>query len=233
MTDRYTIERYTGAAAAEYDQRRVESERSKVETREFGRLFEMVAPSSVLDCPFGTGRWLDWYRGLRGAVIGIDISTDMLAVAKAKLGNNPPSTLLLEAGDILSMDLEIYRAISIDLVVSTRFLNWLSFEQASHVFSRFATLRPRHMIVGVTVDSVARSRQVGQATSFVHEESAVLELFARHGYRVVEQVPIVQKSTRQHYFYLLSSSLATPKTFMSRARLPETFPYSGLYSEPL
>jgi hypothetical protein len=55
---RVLMRRYTGRKAAQYELKR-QGAMWNAETAEFVSLYEAIAPATVLDCPIGTGRWLD------------------------------------------------------------------------------------------------------------------------------------------------------------------------------
>lgn len=222
MTDDARLhKRYAGSGAARYDGRRLSSKRGLAESATFTRFFERVRPRSVLDCPFGTGRWIDWYRKADGPIVGLDISGDMLAVARGKLQDDPMPNLLLRQEDIFAADLSEYRALGIDLIVCTRFLNWISKERVEQVLAKFASLEAPHAIIGVSVrpsagSPILRARMMmwswfrklqklktGGAKQYVHDEREILRLFASHGWRVVAKEPIFENETRQNWFYLL------------------------------
>lgn len=220
MNDRRLQRRYSGANANKYDARRLASKRGQAENAAFTRLFEQANPNGVFDCPFGTGRWIDWYRDLTGPVVGWDISADMLAVAKEKLAAAPIPNIILAQGDIRHADLELYKRLEIDMVVCTRFLNWVSPEDARTVIAKLATLKSAFAIIGVSVRPkdarwFLRKRmqfklwrrkaasKLSTARQYVHEEQFILDLFKGQQWHVVSKEFIFENETRRNYFYLL------------------------------
>jgi ubiquinone/menaquinone biosynthesis C-methylase UbiE len=211
--------RYRGANAKNYDTRRLSSTRGQAESVAFTRLFQRASPRSVFDCPFGTGRWIDWYRALPGPIIAFDLSGDMLAVAKAKLESAPLPNIILAQGDIRYAELECYRRLGIDLVVCTRFLNWVSPEDTKKVIAKLATLRSRHAIIGASVRPkdgtwpmrkrmqfrfwLRKVRSQKKAKQYVHDEQFILEAFETYQWHVVAKEFIFENPTRRNYFYLV------------------------------
>jgi len=214
-------QRYSGTLAAAYDTRRERSPRWQAEVAAFSQYMSLVKPRSVLDCPFGTGRWIEWYRSLPGPVIGIDKSADMLAVAKSKGGDSWPSNMECKIASIFEHDFSLYRTAGIDLLVCVRFLNWFPRKLARQALSRLAQAEIPHAIVGASVfprhlSQFTRLRMRGrnylenlrlrsqqESAQHVHDEQLVQHWFAELGWRVERQTPIFQSPTRHNFFYLL------------------------------
>jgi SAM-dependent methyltransferase len=81
-------------------------------------LKQIPADSRVLDVPFGTGRFVPMYRERGYKVSGIEISDDMLAVAREQLGEDYDQ-MDIRQGDALALP---YADKSFDAVVCIRFL---------------------------------------------------------------------------------------------------------------
>jgi ubiquinone/menaquinone biosynthesis C-methylase UbiE len=110
---------YYGSTALTYHERRKDSTRWKSEDRAVAKLLGTLPEGiSVIDLPFGTGRFTELYvpRGIR--ITGVDISTDMLSAAREIYGS-ALDTATLEAGDATALK---YEDNAFDLVVSVRFL---------------------------------------------------------------------------------------------------------------
>lgn len=108
-------DKYYGEAAKNYDAARCHSLRWANEQR---AVADMVFSGPVLDCPLGTARFASIYRGKGLDFIGVDISADMLAVAR----NRYPE-IDARQGSIFALPFEDK---TFATVVCTRLLDWLS-----------------------------------------------------------------------------------------------------------
>ena len=101
----------------------------------FERLIEALpAGSSVLDVPFGTGRFADAYRRAGLEVLGLDSSPDMVAEAR-RLYPEAMAAFRIEIGDATKLPFD---DTSVDTVVCTRFLaGTVSFSTAKQVLAEF------------------------------------------------------------------------------------------------
>lgn len=137
--------KYSGRVAASYEQARAPSPRWRRE-QEVVRAFvaEMSAGSSVLDVPFGTGRFVPIYfeRGI--STVGVDISADMLEQAKQILGDQF-ARCDVRIGDAEALPLETQ---SVDYLVCNRFIKWLpNLEVIEKVIGEFARVARKRMII--------------------------------------------------------------------------------------
>lgn len=213
MTDPF-MARYTNANAAGYDRTRETTDRWKAEEAAFPQLIAETGARSVIDCPFGTGRWYPHYLSLAGPVIGIDRSTDMLTRARAMMGPAGDRITLIEGDAFALTSSGLPR---VDLIVCTRFVNWLDFALVETLLAGFTALQPRHLILGATVLSrdaspdlragferfLATPQDAGKAVVHVHEETRVLDTLHRLGWSERRRVPIFQRTDRENFFYLL------------------------------
>lgn len=86
MRDFRATKKYRGDVAASYDERRAVKDVTRRDQAIVENYLSKIAPgSSVLDIPAGTGRFIQFCvnRGLR--YTGVDISADMLDVARTKV----------------------------------------------------------------------------------------------------------------------------------------------------
>jgi len=93
--------KYDKNIANSYDLDRQEEEHWKLENLYIENLYNCINITTLLDLPVGTGRFLQYYRKVE-KVIGIDISDDMLQVAKKK-ADNLSSNIVLHKGDAFSL----------------------------------------------------------------------------------------------------------------------------------
>ena len=91
---------YTSTTAQNYDTDRIKEaiwNKEQIFVQQF--VSKIKNKTTILDLPVGTGRFLDIYKNHNHNYIGIDISADMLEIAKQKV---PPTTsdLLLQGTSI-------------------------------------------------------------------------------------------------------------------------------------
>jgi ubiquinone/menaquinone biosynthesis C-methylase UbiE len=184
-------EKYHGPIAEGYDAKRESSPKWICEQRLIeGMLSDLPAGSVILDCPVGTGRFLDFYvsKGLR--FVGADISGDMLVQSALKVmpqhqveawvaASNQRNTILplrikdkdsLIIGDVRQIGLE---AKSVDAAVMCRLTRWLSPEDCKVAMRE--------------LQRVCRQRIVWTARVANHQHARSRALFeqALNGWRIV------------------------------------------------
>jgi ubiquinone/menaquinone biosynthesis C-methylase UbiE len=116
--------KYVGDVAAGYDAKRENSAKWRTEQQLIESLIgEFPEGATVLDTPVGTGRFIPAYerKGLKWT--GIDLSSDMLTEAGAKVTR--PELAKLRTGDVTRLD-EITGEKSFDLAIMCRLTRWLS-----------------------------------------------------------------------------------------------------------
>jgi ubiquinone/menaquinone biosynthesis C-methylase UbiE len=139
--------RYRGDVASGY----LEARESDVKWRREQALVKdlvnryMKEGDSVLDVPFGTGRFASYYleRGLR--VNGLDISEDMLAEARQQLGPRASSVNLV-TGDAEALP---FAAGSVDHLVCARLLNWVPLSTVDRLLGEFSRVTRSNIIVEI------------------------------------------------------------------------------------
>jgi predicted TPR repeat methyltransferase len=110
---------YHGKTALTYHNRRKDSVRWRAEDKAVATLLsDLPEGISVIDLPFGTGRFTDLYVERKIQITGVDISADMLGAAREIYGA-ALADAKLEVGDATSLQ---YTDNEFDLVVSVRFL---------------------------------------------------------------------------------------------------------------
>ena len=110
--------------------------------REYLSRLELI--SSVLDAPFGTGRFAPVYAAHHLEIYALDISEDMIAEAKKK----HPDAMSRANIHITDMSEIPYPDNSIDLVVCYRFLPWIvSFADAEKSLLELARVCKRYAIL--------------------------------------------------------------------------------------
>jgi SAM-dependent methyltransferase len=203
---------YSRRHAEGYESKR-QGKRWRAETRAFRSLYERVNPRTVLDCPAGTGRWFDIYQEHGAAVVGIDLSNDMLAQAAKKI--HPEARIALKQGDLLATN-GADLGTGYDLIVCIRFAHWLRFADLRGLIARFSETGSRFLILGARVkeseaDKRARTSRRGwlarlkhmASFSHVHDETQLLAALGERGWALVRRAPIGRGGSWFYFFYLL------------------------------
>ena len=205
---------YYGGEVATYDQAR-QGEKWEKEEKSFLELLGLIAPSEIIDCPIGTGRWLSSYQNKfdldNVTILGLDISQDMQDEAKRR-AVRLNIALQTQFFDLTSDDPPQCES-SQGLFVSTRFLNWVHPEDLPAVVGAFANSKSRWVICSLRYpsgssifESVKRlwckyGRR--KRTTFIHDLENFIQLIAKYSYCVVHEELVEQSvATRFSYFLL-------------------------------
>jgi SAM-dependent methyltransferase len=213
---------YSGDHAVHYDSIRSGSPRWKNEVDAMERFLREIRPASVVDCPFGTGRWIPQYQALGIRTVGVDLSEGMLKEAHAKLrvlGGDAGTRFELLQGSIFELD-RMRLPYAPELIACIRFVNWVSFKEVCKVLDNLTALPSKHMILGASVvpsDSswmrrlrmaaalkLTNLRHWKRPPQYVHSEDALLAQFSRCGWTVVDKAAIFESASRVNYFYRLA-----------------------------
>ena len=138
-------DRYYDNAAFRYEKKRRRQEWWHVEQREMQSLLGQLPKGlSVVDIPFGTGRFVPYYLERGFQVSGLDASKDMLLAAQKALGDQyKECTCVTGSADALP-----YSDAQFDLVVSTRFLrDIIPFADAKKMLTEMARVTSRYAII--------------------------------------------------------------------------------------
>jgi SAM-dependent methyltransferase len=221
LSDDPLLLRYISEGAKNYDALREGSKRFRNEEAAFAAFFERVKPRSVVDCPFGTGRWLPFYRKISGPIIGIDLSEDMLREARLKIEDSPSSNVTLTCASVFDYGFNGLSANPPDILVCTRFVNWVTAPMMKFAISNLSASGARSAIIGASVRPaglsflqrtlmklrLARQNRAGArhraAIQYVHDERYLESVFDANNWRIVDKVHIFSNSTRENYFWLL------------------------------
>ncbi len=179
-------------------------------------------PATVLDCPFGTGRWIPQYEAAGANVLAVDLSQAMLDEAAAKLSDLPQARR--DAYDLRCESIFDLAPASgqptPDLAVCVRFLNWVDLAQAEVALQRLTAFGTPRMILGVSVVprdagpllraryrlslALINLRRRGKPQQHVHPEAEIDRVLGKLGWTVVSRREIMRRNARVNYFYLLS-----------------------------
>jgi ubiquinone/menaquinone biosynthesis C-methylase UbiE len=217
----YLKEYYEGSAVADYDRKR-ETHPAWLAEQEalsaFLRAASLPAGGLVLDIPVGTGRFLETYAAQGYRVLGIDISPDMVAASRRRCAALGLRDATFEIGDATRLACTDKSA---DLAVSVRFLNHLELDAVRSVVAELARVSRRFLIVHIRIARPAadgfsiaaaagafrnfwarletltapiyKRKKVADTATTLHAESAIHEIFAAAGLRILEQRTVRQR----------------------------------------
>ena len=183
-----TSRKYRGRKAATYDEIRVRQARWHLENETIARWLHEMRPSSVLDCPVGTGRFMCHYADLACTclkeLIGVDASDEMLALArkKAPLSMRRLVTLRLDVGDAPNLPVV---GNGVDEVVCVRFLDLMDEEAMRAVVRELCRAARRAVLLTIRLGD----EYVPKVNTATHGRGKFLSLVSRLGWRVADSVP--------------------------------------------
>lgn len=216
--------KYAGQTAADYERRREQGSKWRAEDEAADELLrEVDRGARALDIPVGTGRLLAHMKARGFDAHGLDVSSDMLAIASARAGAIGKQVELGFA-DIRNIPFEDDY---FDLVSCLRFLNWVDadgVEQAVKELTRVSRdklllgiryLPPLNEVVhgprpivrlGMRAIGAPRRRERRTGLSFQHKRF-IEELFDRLGLAVVKSRLIERRMDGTDYVFFLLRTL--------------------------
>jgi ubiquinone/menaquinone biosynthesis C-methylase UbiE len=185
-------DKYRGRVAANYEKRRTWESKWKAEQETMDFFLGRIKPCAMaLDIPVGTGRFLALYAKHGISAIGMDVSEDMLAQARAK-----GWTADLRLGDALKIELPDD---SVDVAICVRFLNWLSADELRGVLGELGRVARIAVIVTVRLTERAVIKNTGLAR--IHSVAEFTE--ARRSAQLgISDVRLINRAKRGNYFML-------------------------------
>ena len=171
-------DKYHGPVAEGYDAKRVNDPKWVIEQKIItDMLSDLPAGSTILDCPVGTGRFLEFYVSKGFQFIGADLSGDMLVQSALKLvpqaqvegwvaQSNKSNTILplrikdkgvLVNGDVRQVGLPDK---SVDAAVNCRISRWLSPEDNQKMFREMQRVARKRIIWTARVANHIHARTV-------------------------------------------------------------------------
>lgn len=211
--------RYVGSGAARYETARVGAKWTAEEAT-FDAMYSRVRPRSVLDCPVGTGRFIDRYVRDNIEAVGLDLSDDMLAQATIKVP--PGSRVRLVKADIFAEADAAKIGKDYDLIVCVRFIYALAKKQLRVLFHTFNDTGARHLLIGVRVwpDSTPRGRYLRwylwnteakrprlrrRWNRYTPFEGVLHGMLTDAGWEIVERARVLEDQPIGYYLYLLKN----------------------------
>lgn len=203
---------YYDEKASKYLDERLKQPYWPIEQEAVRQLLTFVPDNAtVLDVPFGTGRFLGFYLEKHMTVRGLDISADMLQAARAEWGNRLDQCIV-DVGDATKMP---YPDGHFDLVVCFRFLQSIvSFGDAKKTLHEIARVTKRHAIVQLRV------RDAGEPSPAALTDAApmsnnlyfpeIISLLRGHGLAVVKVVSNATRRQQSEQFAFLCERISRP-----------------------
>lgn len=192
---------YYGKVAENYEFRRSKQAWWSVEHTEMADLLRTLPRGlSVLDVPFGTGRYVPLYLEQGFKVCGLDASEAMLAQAARQLGPDFKACKTV-TGTATALP---YEDGAFDLVVSTRFLrDIISFADAKKALAEFGRVTRKYAIIQLGQSTAE------QAVTPVRDEAMGSKLSARQnrrllasaGFRVIDRRLVKEDPDAQSEIY--------------------------------
>ena len=135
--------KYFSNTAYRYDKRRENTDKWKKENQIIDQYIRHFSQKTrVLDSPIGTGRFMPLYKKYKFSVTGLDISQDMIDIARAK-ADKAGLEIEFKNTSLFETDIEDN---AYDVVLCIRFLNWVDKKNALLIAQELARLSSRNII---------------------------------------------------------------------------------------
>ena len=136
---------YYKEIASKYEEKRKKQAWWYVEQDQMAQLLDQLPDGmSVVDIPFGTGRFVPMYRKKGFEIAGLDASEDMISTAQKILGSDFDG-IDARVGDAAALP---FKDKEFDLLVSTRFLrDIVVFSVAKDILREFARITKKYAII--------------------------------------------------------------------------------------
>ena len=196
--------RYQGSFAEDYLAGRIDDPRWEREQTAIEGFLRKCAPgSTIVDVPFGTGRFVDFYAQCDHVVYGLDVSRDMMNQARST-AKEQHARLEPVLGEIEVLPI---RDRSIDHVVCVRFLNWVELPVVDRILGEFSRVARKDVLVHVRV-----RKPLGAA--------ALVRTFSREA--VTQPIPLLRR-----FVGAARESLANSvRSLVGRPNSNETYGYA-------
>lgn len=186
VTIEKTAKKYRGKKAETYDAIRMKQQRWDQENEAVDRMLGILRPAVLLDCPVGTGRFLQTAADCGVAeYIGVDISEEMLALARHKITRTMRNkmTIRLDIGDARQHDCVDER---VDCSLCIRFLDLIDEAAMRAVMKEMMRVTRRCIILTIRLGE----KYVAKSNTAEHDSRKFKDLIKRNGWRIAEQVPV-------------------------------------------
>ena len=155
MHDFPAMKKYVGRKALRYDQRRTPktaTQRDQATVESY--LAKIPLDSSLLDLPVGTGRFISFCAGKGFNYTGVDISPDMLRVARTKVPSGA-AKVRLQVADARALP---FLNDAFDYTIVIKFIKWLPNSQIlTEVLREIGRVTRKEAFVQITVSRDSQS----------------------------------------------------------------------------
>jgi len=194
-------EKYKGAQARNYERTRTThstwQKENEIVTDYLNFLQETGEVNSVIDVPVRTGRFFPIYQKLDIYTVGLDISSDMLQQAKIK-SENLGFLVALQEEDIVDGSPEF----TADLVVCTRFMNWINFENFQKALTNITLMADKYIVLEL---GYLLEGEVNDSRTHRYQLNDIMETFDKLDITVEDKKRVTDESSDKRVFiYLLS-----------------------------
>lgn len=176
-----TSKKYRGKKAASYDAVRKRQQRWALENEAVARMLRGTT-GAVLDVPCGTGRFFSLYFEERLTVTGVDISEEMLALARRKVPRGRSAALKI--GDATNL-----RGCECDVAVCVRFLDLIDEEAMRKVVTELCGVARNRIVLTIRLGT----KYVPKVNTATHDSRKFNALVTRLGWCREEVVPIFEQ----------------------------------------
>ena len=180
LTQRTAL-KYRKKMAANYEAKRSKQLRWDMENKIVAAMLDTLN-GSVLDVPVGTGRFLKLYANLKMKCTGIDISEEMLTLARQK---RMPG-VVLQIGNATSLN---YPCQSFNHVVCVRFLDLIDEETMLTVVKEICRVAKQTVIFTIRLGK----NYILKVNTATHDESKLNDFIRRQGWLIAEKQPIFKQ----------------------------------------
>jgi len=195
---------YYGLCAEQYLSKRRKQDYWHLEQKIMEELLkEFPTGISVLDVPFGTGRFVPFYTQMGMKIVGLDASKDMIEVARRELAENFGSCVV-KVGDAVALP---FKNGEFELCVCFRFLSHIvSYDQAKVVLAELRRVCKKHLIVQLRVrqeaapkiSNVASEQPMGDQVDL----RGIAKLLSDAGFRIVKELQLEERKTYRRAVFL-------------------------------
>lgn len=175
-----TSRKYRGRKAETYEDVRTKQIRWQKENDAVEQMMvDLPRNATVLDCPVGTGRFIPMLTSMGYRVHGIDVSEEMLALAKNKIKNGKRVTLERRSADDLG-------ALEADAALCIRFLDLIDERAMRRVMNELMRVARSRIVLTIRLGE----KYVPKSNTATHDERRFLTLVKKGGWRVTKSVSI-------------------------------------------
>ena len=184
--------------------------------------------SVVLDAPVGTGRFFPLYKALDCDVVGIDISTDMLAIAEERARQLRMGRVTLTRGDLTETGIGEATA---DVAVCMRFAHLVDVRSLGAAVTELGRVSCGNVLVTVSLwnpvtgagsgDALLQSagrvkqrikRLHTRGRTRTHGESAIEGEFRSRGFEIVAREKVNEGRSKAYWMFRLCQGPWDPRS---------------------